>query len=230
MAELRQTSHHIARESVFWYRLPSPDDRRNSRRRLKARGSGSIDPGEVQSADAGNLVAKKGDAVEKKFMGPLFRLALFALIALPSIAIANGAPRYTIADVVRLARAQNPEIAIARKKIQAARGGQLEARSGYLPSVVSGGFYRRGAVAQSSQLRPEDYNASLKVVENLYTGGATSNQVAIARLTLAKQLDELQAVTDRVTMDVRLAFYELLLNREKIHVREQSVAVLREEL
>ena len=68
--------------------------------------------------DAGNLVAKKGDAVEKKFMGPLFRLALFALMALPSIAIVNGAPRYTIADVVRLARAQNPEIAIARKKVQ----------------------------------------------------------------------------------------------------------------
>ena len=68
------------------------------------------------------------------------------------------------------------------------------------------------------------------MVENLYTGGATSNQVAIARLTLAKQLDELQAVTDRVTMDVRLAFYELLFNREKIHVREQSVDVLREEL
>ncbi len=133
-------------------------------------------------------------------------------------------------DVVRLAQAQNPEIAIARKKIQAARGGQLEARSGYLPSVVSGGYYRRGAIAQSSQLRPEDYNASLRVVENLYTGGATSNQVAIAQLNLAKQQDELQAVTDRVTMDVRLAFYELLLNREKIHVREQSVAVLQEEL
>ena len=191
---------------------------------------GSFDDATLHPGDAGNLVAKKGDAVEKKFMAPLFRLALVALMALPSIAIVNGAPRYTIADVVRLARAQNPEIAIARKKIQGARGGELEARSGYLPSVVSGGFYRRGAVAQSSQLRPEDYNASLKVVENIYTGGATSNQVAIARLTLAKQLDELQAVTDRVTMDVRLAFYELLLNREKIHVREQSVAVLREEL
>jgi len=68
------------------------------------------------------------------------------------------------------------------------------------------------------------------VVENLYTGGATSNQVEIARLNFAKQQDELQTVTDRVTMDVRLAFYELLLNREKIHVREESVAVLREEL
>ncbi len=67
-------------------------------------------------------------------------------------------------------------------------------------------------------------------MQNLYSGGATSNQTEIARLALAKQQDELQAVTDRVTMDVRLAFYELLLNREKIHVREESVALLREEL
>ncbi len=67
-------------------------------------------------------------------------------------------------------------------------------------------------------------------MQNLYTGGATSNQIEIARLTLAKQEDELRAVTDRVTMEVRLAFYELLLNREKIHVREESVALLREEL
>ena len=68
------------------------------------------------------------------------------------------------------------------------------------------------------------------VGKNLYNGGATRNQVEIARLNLEKQEEDLQAVTDRVTMDVRLAFYELLLNREKIHVREESVAVLREEL
>lgn len=163
-------------------------------------------------------------------MRSVLRLALLVLVALPSIALVRGAPRYAIDDVVRLAQAQNPEIAIARKKIQAARGGQVEARSGYLPSVISNGLYRRRERAESSRLRPDDYNASLRVVENLYTGGATSNQVEIARLTLAQQQDELQAVTDRVTMDVRLAFYELLLNREKIRVREESVAVLREEL
>src|SRR5205085_547621 len=82
----------------------------------------------------------------------------------------------------------------------------------------------------ASRLRPDDYSASVRVVQNLYTGGATSNQIEIARLTLAKQEDELRAVIDRVTMEVRLAFYELLLNREKIHVREESVALLREEL
>ena len=139
-------------------------------------------------------------------MRSVFRLALLVLVALPSIALVRGAPRYTIDDVVRLAQAQNPEIAIARKKIQAARGGQVEARSGYLPSVVSNGLYRRRERAESSRLRPDDYNASVRVVENLYTGGATSNQVAIAHLSSAKQQDELRAVTDRVTMDVRLAF------------------------
>ena len=163
-------------------------------------------------------------------MRSVFRCALCLFFALLSSAIVRAAPRYTIEDVVRLAQAQNPEIAIARQKIKAARGGQIEARAGYLPSVVSNGLYRRRERATSSRLRPDDYNASVRVVESLYTGGATTNQVAIARLTLAKQQDELDAVTDRVTMDVRLAFYELLLNREKIRVREQSVNVLREEL
>ena len=116
------------------------------------------------------------------------------------------------------------------RKFEAARGGQLEARSGYLPSVVSTGLYRQRQRAVSSQLRPQDYNVSLGVGRNLYNGGATRNQVEIARLMLEKQEEDFQAVTDRVTMDVRLAFYELLLNREKIHVREESVAVLREEL
>ncbi len=49
------------------------------------------------------------------------------------------------------------------------------------------------------------------------------------RLKLAKAQAQLEAVVDRVTMDVRLAFYELLLNRERIQVREESVAVLQQQ-
>ena len=162
-------------------------------------------------------------------MGTVLRLALGAILASAVLTSAHAAPRYAINDLVRLAREQNPEIAIARKKVEAARGGQLEARAGYLPSVVSSGLYRRRERAESSRLRPDDYNASLRVVENLYTGGATGGVTAIARLTLAKQQDDLEAVIDRVTLDVRLAFYALLLNREKILLREQSLSVLREE-
>jgi outer membrane protein len=67
-------------------------------------------------------------------------------------------------------------------------------------------------------------------VQNVYTGGAVSSQMAIARLNLEKQEYEYQAVANRVAMDVRITFNELLLNRAKIRVREQSVGVLQEEL
>ncbi len=163
-------------------------------------------------------------------MRPGLSSALFLFGACLAPVVASPAPRSTIDQIVALAREHNPEIAIARKKIEAARGGQLEARAGYLPSVVTNGLYRRRERADASRLRPDDYSASVRAVENLYTGGATSSADAIARLNRAKQEDELQVVSDRVTMDVRLAFYELLLNREKIHLREQSIGVLRGEL
>jgi len=139
-------------------------------------------------------------------------------------------PSYGIEEAVALAQSQNPEITIARKKVQAARGGVIEARSGYLPSVVSTGLLRQREHQSDSRLRDEDYNASLRVVENLYTGGAVSSQVAIARLNLEIQQLELQAIANRVEMDVRIAFNELLLNRARIRVREQSVAVMQEEM
>jgi outer membrane protein len=137
---------------------------------------------------------------------------------------------YNIDEAVALAEAQNPEIAIARKQIQAARGGVIEARSGFLPSVVSSGLLDKREHQQETRLRDEDYNASVRLQQNLYTGGAVTSQVAIARLNIEKQEYEFQAIANRVAMDVRIAFYDLLLNRAKVHVREDSVRVLEEEL
>jgi outer membrane protein TolC len=156
-------------------------------------------------------------------------VALLILLALPAPLLA-AAPTYSIEEAVALAQVQNPEIAIARKKIQAARGGLVEARSGFLPSVVSTGVLDKREHQSETRLRDEDYNASLRVVQNLYTGGAVTSQVAIARLNIDKQEYEFQEIANRVAMDVRIGFNELLLNRAKIRVREDSVRVLEEEL
>src|SRR6266567_4070885 len=153
-------------------------------------------------------------------------LIIFGLSASSQAAV----PAYTIDEGVALAQAQNPEIAIARKKVQAARGGFIEARSGFLPSLASTGLYDKRQQQNETRLRSEDYNAILRVEQNLYTGGAVTSQVAIARLNIEKQDYEFQEVADRVTMDVRIAFNELLLNRAKIRVRENSVRVFEEEL
>lgn len=160
------------------------------------------------------------------------RPGFYAILLFCSLPIAGQAarPNYGIDDAVALAKRQNLEIAIARKQIYAARGGFVEARSGYLPGLVSTGLYDKREHQQDTRLRDEDYNVTLRLQQNVYTGGAVPNQVAIARLNIEKQNYLFQEVVNRVAMDVRVAFYELLLNRAKIRVREDSVRVLEEEL
>src|SRR5947209_16909537 len=93
-------------------------------------------------------------------------------------------PAYTIDQGVALAASQNPDVLIARKKLEAAKGGLIEARAGYLPSVISSGFADKRQTQTNTDLREEDYNASVRALENVYTGGAVSNQVAIANLQI----------------------------------------------
>ena len=156
-------------------------------------------------------------------------LAVLLPLAL-SMNARSEVPSYEIEQGVALADSQNPEVVIARKKLEAAHGGLIEARSGYLPSVLSSGYADRRETQNTTSLRPEDYNASVRVLENLYTGGAVSNQVAIARLLVEKQELELEEVRNKVAMDTRIGFYDVLLNRAKVNVRENSVRVLGEEL
>src|SRR6266702_865043 len=144
--------------------------------------------------------------------------------------ILGAAPAYTIEQAVAVAQERNPDILIARKKVLAARGSFIEARSGFLPSLTSSGLYDKRQTQSETNLRQEDYNAILKLEQNLYTGGAVTSQVAIAQLNITKANCELQEIVSRVTMDVRIAFNELLLNRAKVRVREDSVQVLDEEL
>src|SRR3989442_3701031 len=156
--------------------------------------------------------------------------AVVFLIAVALAAPAHEVATYTIEEAVALAQAQNPEIAIARKKVQAARGGFVEARSGFLPSVASTGFYDKRQQQTETRLRDEDYNAILRVEQNLYTGGAVTSQVAIARLNIEKQGYEFQEVADRVTMDVRIAFTNFFSNLVKTRGGRIPLAALKEEL
>src|SRR5438128_254820 len=65
---------------------------------------------------------------------------LAAILAVASSS-SSALPVYGIEQAVALGQERNPEILIAQKKVIAARGGFIEARSGYLPSVSSSGLY-----------------------------------------------------------------------------------------
>lgn len=162
------------------------------------------------------------------------KFAAISVITAATLAISPGfveaMPAYTIEEAVALAQQRNPEILIAQKKVTEARGGFIEARSGRLPSVSSSGLYDKRQTESQTNLRQEDYNAIVKIEQNIYTGGAVGSQVAIAQLNIAKANYELQEIISRVTMDVRVAFNELLLNRAKLRVHEDSVGVFEQEL
>src|SRR3954454_6012754 len=101
--------------------------------------------------------------------------------------VSKAGPAFTVDEAVARARKQNPEILMAGKLLEAARGGVTEARSGYLPGVVSTGLLRKRETAEASRLRSDDYEASLRVTQNLYTGGAVKSQLTIARLIEEKR-------------------------------------------
>ena len=63
------------------------------------------------------------------------------------------APTYTAEQAVAAAREQNPEILMAAKQLEAAKGTMVEARSGFLPGVVSTGLLRKRERAEPSTLR-----------------------------------------------------------------------------
>jgi outer membrane protein len=152
------------------------------------------------------------------------------IAALSASSHAFGTPIYTIEQAVAVAQERNPDILIARKKVLAARGSFIEARSGFYPSLNSTGLYDKRQTQSETNLRQEDYDATVRLDQNLYTGGQVTSQRAIAQLNIDKANYELQEISSRVTMDARIAFNELLLNRSKVHVREESVRVLDEEL
>ena len=102
--------------------------------------------------------------------------ALSMLIAALSVSPKGLAlPIYTIEQAVAVAEEHNPEILIARKKVQGARGGWVEARSGRLPWLSSSGLYDKRQTQSESNLRKEDYNAILRLEQNFYTGGAVAS-------------------------------------------------------
>ena len=74
---------------------------------------------------------------------------LSAAVLFASSKMFGAAPAYAIEQAVAVAQERNPEILIARKKVLAARGSFIEARSGFLPSLTSSGLSTMGSLVAS---------------------------------------------------------------------------------
>ncbi len=139
-------------------------------------------------------------------------------------------PRYTLAACLDRALEHNPQIRAAAKRIEEAAGGIVEARAGYLPALTSSGRYQYRdadyATLAGSQpdRRPELWDINVLLTETVYSGGAVPARLAIARLQEDIQWLEHRVTVDRVLMETRIAFHDILRQQANVAARREAVA------
>ena len=145
----------------------------------------------------------------------------------------------TLQDCIDLALKQNPSVLKAREEIRRTHGVIVEALAPAIPQVTASGGYQRidrntiDSFPSSTNIfknQVQPWAAQIEVSQLVYAGGRVS-----AALRAAKLSDQIAAlgfqrtVADTI-LSVRTAFYQILLNKAQVEVREQSVRLLDQQL
>ena len=166
-------------------------------------------------------------------------LIIAATLSIAAVDPAVPLATLTLQDCLDLALKQNPSILKAQEEIRRAHGVVVEARAPAIPQVNASGEYRRvdrNAIdsfpgsTNIFQNQEQPWNTQVEVSQLVYAGGRVR-----AALRAAKLSDQIAALGFQRTiadtiLSVRSAFYQILLNKAQIEVREQSVKLLDQQL
>lgn len=167
------------------------------------------------------LLAHRSVAQTEGPGGPM--AALSAMMDTPQPQESAG-PALTLDDVERIALARNPEIQVAARRVALAEAhvpttGRLDD-----PQLM----LRNWGVPLS---RPWDYNAAQNMVmlgQSLPGPGKRALQTGIAQSDAAMAKDEAESVRLRVRVEVRKAFFDLLLAQEEMRVHDEHMGIARQ--
>lgn len=151
-----------------------------------------------------------------------------AVLLLYSVSPAAAESRYTLEDCLRIARLQNPDVLIAAKQIDVARGNVTTAKAGMLPTLRADGYFqeRQQSLATSGGTntnRPQDYTLTAGLTQNVFSSGAVRGRINISRAGEQIAVKNYQAAVDTMTLNVKLAFYRVLFADAALKVRREAV-------
>ena len=118
----------------------------------------------------------------------------------------------------------------AKERIRQQEGVVLEVRSRQIPNVSAAAGYQRNADEISTNGRDQAWAFDITARQILYSGGGVSAGVKSQRFALDAAVLAFQAVINDALFGVRVRFYTVLVNREKIVVQEQNVELLKRQL
>ncbi len=118
----------------------------------------------------------------------------------------------------------------AKERIRQQEGIVMEVRSAQIPNVNSSAGYQKNADEISTNGRDHAWAVDITARQILYAGGGVLAGVKSQKLALDAAVLELQSVINDALLDVRVRFYTVLVNRERIKVQEESVHLLEQQL
>jgi outer membrane protein len=151
----------------------------------------------------------------------------------------TAVPRFTLDQAVLTALQRNADIQKARQDIERTKGLYIATRAAILPQieVTTNGQNidpHLGSISSSSggglSGVPTQYSMSIQATQVVFAGGRIVSQIRAADFTRDSSYFGFRNVVDTVISTVKQQFYQVLLNRELIHVQEESVKLLKSQL
>jgi len=145
-------------------------------------------------------------------------------------------------DALNLALRQNSAILKGKTDLEAAHGVVVQTRAVAIPKVRgTSGYVFDDAVEKfpfaAPGLPPDAINPGahrwsgvIRIEQTIYEGGRIRSALRTARLTKEQALLQYQGVVADTLLEVRVAYYDILLAAQQIVVQEASLALLRKEL
>jgi outer membrane protein TolC len=141
----------------------------------------------------------------------------------------------TLDQALRFSLENNFSIRQARERLREQEGLIVEVRAQAIPNVAATAGYTRDAKSLSEArnggpVNYQNWRAAITVRQLVYSGGGVNAALDAAKTTRTAAVLDIEAVVNDVLLLVRTRFADVLLNRERILVQEQGVALLKEQL
>jgi outer membrane protein TolC len=142
----------------------------------------------------------------------------------------------SLADTINLALQQNGTILRGKSDLQAQYGVVVQTRAIVVPKVAANGNYLYTTEVENFPFTnaPGPFNhtwtANIQLTQTIYQGGNISSSLRSAKLTEAQALLDYQTVIADSLLQVRIAYYDVLLAAELVTVEDASVKLLHQQL
>ena len=141
-------------------------------------------------------------------------------------------------EAVRVALAQNADILKSQHDLEAAHGVAVQTRAVVLPKLTGSAGYEhdkaqdRDPFSNQPDFLPleDNWTGSIRLTQKIYEGGKLTAAWRAARLIKLQAYQEYQAVLANTLLEVRTAYYDVLLAEQQIAVQQAAVTLLSQEL